>query len=67
MNYSIITATLLFKVDTRDYFGFALSGAIDRYVKEKVIKEIEKLTTMNVVDITIVAKGIYMPEEKKDI
>ena len=26
---------------------------------------IEILTTMNVVDITIVAKGIYMPEEKK--
>ena len=38
-----------------------------REFKEKVIKEIEKLTTMNVVDITIVAKGIYMPEEKKDI
>ena len=34
---------------------------------KKAKKEIEKLTTMNVVDITIVAKGIYMPEEKKDI
>lgn len=39
MKYSIITTALLFKVDTRDYFGFALSGAIDRYVGEKVIKE----------------------------
>ena len=33
--------------------------------KEKVRKEIEIITSMNVVDITIVAKGIYMPEEKK--
>ena len=32
---------------------------------EKVRKEIEILTTKNVVDITIVANGIYMPEEKK--
>lgn len=46
MNYSIITATLLFKVDTRDYFGFALSGAIDRYVKEKVIKEMYEKNIM---------------------
>lgn len=36
MKYSIITATLLFKVDTRDYFGFALNDAISRYVREKV-------------------------------
>ena len=35
--------------------------------KKYHVEEIEKLTTMNVVDITIVAKGIYMPEEKKDI
>ena len=47
-------------------YGYNVLVAM-REFKEKVIKEIEKLTTMNVVDITIVAKGIYMPEEKKDI
>ena len=47
-------------------YGYNVLVAL-REFKEKVIKEIEKLTTMNVVDITIVAKGIYMPEEKKDI
>lgn len=45
-------------------YGYNVLVAL-REFKEKVIKEIEKLTTMNVVDITIVAKGIYMPEEKK--
>ena len=33
-----------------------------REFKEKIKKEIEKLTTMTVKDITIVAKGIHMPE-----
>ena len=47
-------------------YGYNVLVAL-REFKEKVIKEIEKLTTMNVVDITIVAKGIYIPEEKKDI
>ena len=42
-----------------------LSSQEEKEFKEKVRKEIEILTTMNVVDITIVAKGIYMPEEKK--
>ena len=46
-------------------YGYNVLVAL-REFKEKVIKEIEKLTTMNVVDITIVAKGIYMPEEKKN-
>lgn len=42
MKYSIITATLLFKVDTRDYFGFALNDAMNRYIIEKVKKEIHE-------------------------
>lgn len=33
-----------------------------REFKEKIKKEIEKLTTMNVQQVTIVAKGIHMPE-----
>lgn len=36
MKYSIITATLLFKVDTRDWFGFALNDAINRYVVDNI-------------------------------
>lgn len=33
--------------------------------KEKIKKEIQQLTTMNIVDITIVAKDIYIPENKE--
>ncbi len=33
-----------------------------REFKQKIKKEIEKLTTMNVQEVTIVAKGIHMPE-----
>ena len=33
-----------------------------REFKEKIKKEIEKLTTMNVQQVTIVAKGIHMPD-----
>ena len=38
---------------------------LGREFKDKIRKEIEKLTTMNVKDITIVAKAIYMPEKKE--
>ena len=34
--------------------------------KEKSKKEIEKLTTMNVQKIDIIAKGIKMPENKEE-
>ena len=43
--------------------GFNILTAL-REFKDKIRKEIEKLTTMNVKDITIVAKAIYMPEKK---
>lgn len=33
--------------------------------KEKAKKEIEKLTAMNVVEIEVVAKNIYVPEKEK--
>ena len=36
MKYQIITATLLFKVDTRDCFGFALNDAINGYVIDNI-------------------------------
>lgn len=38
MKYSIITATLLFKVDTRGCFGFAFSDAINRVVMDRFKK-----------------------------
>ena len=38
MKYSIITAALLFKVDIRDYFGFALNGAINKVVVDRFKK-----------------------------
>lgn len=45
-------------------FGFNIITSL-REFKEKIKKEIEKLTTMTVKDITIVAKAINMPEYKK--
>jgi len=39
MKYSIITAALLFKVDTRDYFGFALNYAVNRFIRDGVLYE----------------------------
>lgn len=36
MKYSIFTAALLFKVDTRDWFGFALNDAINRYIVDNI-------------------------------
>lgn len=32
MKYSIITDALLFKVDTKDNFGFALNHAINSFI-----------------------------------
>ena len=32
---------------------------------EKTKKEIERLTTMNVQEVSITAKGIYMPESEE--
>ena len=45
-------------------FGFNILTAL-REFKEKIKKEIEKLTTMNVKDVTIVAKAINMPQSEK--
>ena len=36
------------------------NGSADR--AEKVKKEIERLTTMNVQEVSVLAKGIHMPE-----
>ena len=42
MKYSIITATLLFKVDARDCFGFALNDAINSMLLIKLRIKNEK-------------------------
>lgn len=39
MKYSIITATLLFKVDIRDYCGLAYLNAINKFVFENVVNK----------------------------
>lgn len=47
------------------YFGFDLVKSLSSF-KEKAKKEIERLTTMNVQKITVVAKGIKILEEKEE-
>lgn len=47
------------------YFGFDLIKSLSSF-KEKAKKEIERLTTMNVQKITVVAKGIKILEEKEE-
>jgi len=43
-------------------YGFNVAEELKAF-KEKVKKEIEQLTSMNVVSIEVIAKSIYMPEE----
>lgn len=47
------------------YFGFDIVKNLTSF-KEKAKKEIERLTTMNVQKITVVAKGIKILEEKEE-
>ena len=39
MKYSIIITTLLFKVDARDYFGFAYISAMNMFYFGNIKKE----------------------------
>lgn len=43
-------------------YGYNIVETIKNF-KNKLIREIERLTTMNVKQVDIMAKGIYMPEE----
>jgi len=45
-------------------YGFNVVDGL-KSIKEKAKKEIEKLTAMNVVELDVVAKNIYVPEEEK--
>ena len=42
-------------------FGYNIVNVL-REFKQKVKKEIERLTTMNVQEVSVLAKGIHMPE-----
>ena len=46
-------------------YGAKVLNVLKEY-KEKIKKEIQQLTTMNVVDITIIAKDIHIPNEKRE-
>ena len=44
-------------------YGYNVVDGITDF-KEKARKEIEKLTAMNVVELDVVAKNIYVPEKE---
>ena len=44
-------------------FGYNIVSVL-RDFKQKVKREIERLTTMNVQEVSVLAKGIHMPDEK---
>ena len=44
-------------------FGYNIVNVL-REFKQKIKKEIERLTTMNVKEVSVMAKGLYMPENK---
>ena len=46
-------------------YGFNVVEGLNKF-KEKSRKEIEKLTAMNVVELDIVAKNIYVPQEEEE-
>ena len=43
------------------FYGYNVITELKNF-KERCIKEIEKLTTMNVLKITVIAKSIEMPK-----
>ena len=44
------------------FYGYNVMEGLKEF-KEKAKKEIEKLTAMNVVELDVVAKNIYVPEK----
>lgn len=56
-----VGATNLY-VEVYVVFGYNIVNVL-REFKQKVKKEIERLTTMNVQEVSVVAKGIHIPEE----
>ena len=45
-------------------YGYNIINVL-REFKQKTKKEIERLTTMNVQEVSVMAKGVYMPESEE--
>ena len=45
-------------------YGYNIVNVL-REFKQKTKKEIERLTTMNVQEVSVMAKGVYMPESEE--
>ena len=46
-------------------YGFNIVDGLNKF-KSKAKKEIEKLTAMNVVELDVVAKSLYIPQEGEE-
>ena len=46
-------------------YGFNVIEGLNEF-KQKAKKEIEKLTAMNVVELDVVAKNIYVPQKEEE-
>ena len=46
-------------------YGYNVIEELSKF-KEKVKKEIENLTAMNVVSIDVIAKSVYVPENEEE-
>ena len=57
-----VGATTIY-VEVYVIFGYNIVNVL-REFKQKVKKEIERLTTMNVQEVSVMAKGIHMPENQ---
>lgn len=57
-----VGATVIY-VEVYVIFGYNIVSVL-RNFKKTVKKEIERLTTMNVQEVSVMAKGIHMPDEK---
>lgn len=60
---SMVSGTTIY-MEVYVVFGYNIVNVL-REFKQKTKKEIERLTTMNVQEVSVMAKGIYMPEEDK--
>jgi len=60
---SAISGTTIY-MEVYVVFGYNIVNVL-REFKQKTKKEIERLTTMNVQEVSVMAKGVYMPEENK--
>lgn len=59
---STISGTVIY-MEVYVVFGYNIVDVL-REFKQKTKKEIERLTTMNVQEVSVMAKGIYMPESQ---